>query len=81
VSGRWRVLSIRNDAVWRTVGTGLLTAVTAALLLPVSLLTDKPKSRPAGLLAVATLLLEYLLVLFLIWDAADCSAHGAKNSP
>ena len=66
--GALAVLFVRNEAVWRIIGTGLVTAGAAALLLPISLLADKAKSRRSGLLAIGFVLVEYFLWLILIWD-------------
>jgi hypothetical protein len=70
VVGAASVLFLPADDVWRIFGTGILTAAGCGILLPVSLLTDKPKSRSAGLLGMAVVLLEYLLGLSLIWGSA-----------
>jgi hypothetical protein len=65
--GAASVLVLPAGDVWRIFGTGILTAGACAILLPVSLLTDKPKWRAAGLAAMAAVLIEYLLSLLLIW--------------
>jgi hypothetical protein len=70
VIGAGSVLILPAGEVWRIFGTGILTAVACAILLPISLLTDKPKSRRAGLLGVALVVIEYLLAMFVIWGSA-----------
>jgi hypothetical protein len=70
VVGAASVLILPAGEVWRIFGTGILTAAGCGILLPVSLLTDKPKSRAAGLLGMGIILLEYLLGLSLIWASA-----------
>ncbi len=53
--------------VWRIFGTGILTAVACAILLPLSFLSDKTKTRWAGLTGMGVVVLEYLLGVLLIW--------------
>jgi hypothetical protein len=57
-----------QESVWRILGTALLTAGAAAVMLAASLLIDKPKSRSTGLLGFALVIIEYLLGLTLIWN-------------
>jgi hypothetical protein len=70
VVGAASVLVLPSGEVWRIFGTGILTAAACGILLPVSLLTDKPKSRSQGLLGMAIVLIEYLLAMSLIWGSA-----------
>jgi rRNA maturation protein Nop10 len=67
--GAGSVLLLPAGDVWRIFGTGILTAAACGILLPISLLTDKPKSRSAGLLGMAIILIEYLLAMSLIWGS------------
>ncbi|MFQ5414687.1 MAG: hypothetical protein ACE5E6_09545 [Phycisphaerae bacterium] len=62
------VLFQGGDVVWRIVGTGVTTAAACALMLPTSLLVDREKSRPAGLLGMSVITLEFAFAQVLIWD-------------
>jgi len=64
------VLLASGDTLWRVTGTAIATAVAAGLLLPVSLLVDRPKLRAAGLAGMATLVMTWLLVNAAIWIEA-----------
>lgn len=68
VGGVFVVLTQRTGLAWRTVGTGLLSAVACALLIPASLMGDRKKTRAAGLLGMGTVVLDYVLVLAIIWE-------------
>jgi hypothetical protein len=67
--GAASILMVPEETTGRICGTAVLTAVVCGLLLLLSLLPDKPKSRPAGLLVMSLLLIEYLLILSLIWSS------------
>ncbi len=60
---------VTSDVIWRVMGTGFLTAGGALLTLPFSLMVDRPKSRSAGLLGIAAVVVEFILILMLIWEA------------
>jgi hypothetical protein len=60
-----------NDASWKLIGTGITTAVAAALLIPFSILADKPKSRRTGLIGMALVIVEFGGTLGLIWGVFD----------
>jgi hypothetical protein len=60
-----------SDASWKLLGTGIATAVSAALLIPFSILADKPKTRAAGTLGMALVIAEFGGTLGLIWDVFD----------
>lgn len=78
--GALAVLMMRTETAWRIVGTMLITAVAAGLLLPISLLTDKPRTRPAGLVAVALVFVEFLLSLLLVWDPLPSLWYGGWDT-
>jgi len=67
-TGVLAVLFQGGDLVWRVVGTGLATAAACGLLVPTSLLIDRERTRPAGLLGMAVVIFEYLLALGLTWQ-------------
>lgn len=73
LGGALAVLASSTDVVWRVVGTGATAAVASALLLVLSLLIDKPKSRAAGLLGMAGVVGAFILSLPLIWDILPAS--------
>ena len=59
---------VASDVIWRVVGTGFLTAVAALLMLPLSHMIDRQKTRPAGLLGMSAVVVEFVLILMLIWE-------------
>ncbi len=59
---------VANDIIWRIVGTGMLTAAAALVTLPLSYMADRKKMRSAGLFGLVVVVVEFLLVLALIWD-------------
>lgn len=76
IAGALAVLTAGSDVIWRVVGTGCTAAVAAGLLLALSFLLDKDKSRSAGLLGTIAVVLAFLLTLALIWDIS--SAWGFR---
>jgi hypothetical protein len=57
-----------GDTGWRLVGTGAATAIVAGLMIPFSVLADKPKSRREGLLGMTVIVIEFVGTLGLIWQ-------------
>jgi hypothetical protein len=76
VVGALAILVAAKEVVWRIVGTALTTAVASGLLLALSLLFEREKSRSAALLGIAAVLVEFLLAQLLIWDLPDVFADG-----
>ena len=68
VAGVLTVLVHGGETAWRVVGTALTTAVATGLMLPASAMMDHKKSRSAGLVGVAAVIVEFLLALALIWE-------------
>jgi len=66
-AGASAVFVAGHALVWRIVLTGICTAVACGLLLAASMLVDGEKSRTAGLLGMAAIISEYLIVLVLVW--------------
>ncbi|NIM73965.1 MAG: hypothetical protein GTN88_10755, partial [Gammaproteobacteria bacterium] len=52
---------------WRIAGTGIATAVAALLMMPMSVLVDKPRWQGTGLAGMTTLLALFFLSLGMIW--------------
>lgn len=73
------VLLASGDTLWRVTGTAIATAVAAGLLLPVSLLVDRPKLRAAGLSGMGTLILTWVFVNAAIWINALTSWRYLEN--
>ena len=67
VAGAAAALLSAGDVGWRIVATGVITAVAAGLMLPFSILADKPGARREGLLGMALVVLEFIGALALIW--------------
>jgi len=78
--GALAVLTAGTDVTWRVIGTGMATALAAGLLLPLSLLLDREKARPPGLLGMAVVVLAFLLTLALIWNVASVLGPGGTNA-
>src|SRR5690242_18298720 len=70
VAGVAAVLLGGQDVIWRVAGTGAAAAVASGLLMAASRLVDREITRPAGLLAMAATVAEFLLGLTLIWEFA-----------
>ena len=67
-TGVLAVLLASGGIVWRVVGTGFTTAFASGLMLGVSRLIDHQKLRSAGLLGMGAVIIEFLMVLALIWE-------------
>jgi hypothetical protein len=65
--GAIAVLSGGFHVVKRVMMTAMLTAVASILLLGAAYLVDRALTRPAGLLGMAAVVVEYLLILALLW--------------
>jgi len=68
VTGVLAVLFAAGDRVWRVTGTGFVTALACGVMLPVSGMVDRAKTRSSGLLGMAVIIAEYVMGLLLIWD-------------
>jgi hypothetical protein len=56
-----------SETMWRLLGTAMTTAVAAGLMWPLTRLAASPPTRVAGLFGMAAILLEFFLMLVLIW--------------
>lgn len=54
--------------IWRVSVTAFVTAVAVGLMIPVSMMMDKPAGRHASMLGMWAILLEFLLAMLLTWD-------------
>ncbi len=70
IFGAAGILLGSHDAIWRVASTSIATAFGALLLLAASAKMDKPVSRPACLLGVTLVVVEYLLILAGIWGTS-----------
>ncbi len=64
------VAFLQSTWTWQVIGTGIATAVTCAILMPVSALTDRTRLHAAGFVGIVVVILEYLGSLALIWELA-----------
>ena len=71
VVGAAAALFSAGDVGWRVVATGVITAVAAGLMLPFSILADKPQARREGLLGMSLVVLEFIGALGLTWRAFE----------
>jgi hypothetical protein len=76
IFGAMGILFASHDTMWRVAGTSIATAGAALLLLGASLKMDRPVSRPASLLAVTLIVVEYLLKLAGIWELNRLFGYG-----
>jgi hypothetical protein len=60
---------VTNYLTWRIAGTGIATAIASLLLLPMTMLLDRPHWAESMLAAAVVVVLEYLLTLGLVWAA------------
>jgi len=68
VTGVLAVLTQGGVLAWRVVGTGFVTAAACGLMLPASRMIDREKSRSAGLLGMAAVVIEFVMATLLIWE-------------
>lgn len=61
------IFATDNEFLLRLLGTTAATAVAAALLWPLTRVADKPLTRVAGLVGMTSVLVDYFVVLALIW--------------
>lgn len=76
VCGVLAVLFSGHETAWRVVGTMVVTAVAAGLMMWMSMLSEKERTREAGLLGMGVLVMEWVLAEALIWDVR--AAFGAS---
>ncbi len=67
LTGVGAILLQVGDLTWRVVGTGLVTAAAAGLLMACSKMVDREKTRSAGLLGMCGVITEFVMALLLIW--------------
>ncbi len=76
ITGAGAIVMGSYDTIWRVVGTAFATAVAAALMLAPSGWIDRNESRPAGLAALALILLEWVLIVMLTWELEELLSLG-----
>ena len=67
VCGAVAILTAAEEVIWRVVGTAVATAVASGLMMAVTLLVDGEKTRWSGVVGMWGVVVEYLLVLSLVW--------------
>ena len=67
LAGVLAILFYHGSMLLELIGTAVMTAVAAGLLMVFSLLVDREKSRSAGLLGMVAVIAEFFLGLALIW--------------
>ncbi len=75
VAGVLAVL-LASHVIWRVMGTGFLTAAAALCMMPLSLMVDRQKSQPAGLFGLAAVVVEFILILMMIWEVNTLVGGG-----
>lgn len=68
LTGVGAILLQGENLTWRVVGTGLVTAAAAGLLMGCSKMVDHEKTRAAGLLGMCAVIVEFVMALLLIWQ-------------
>lgn len=79
IVGAMAVLFGTSDVAWRVAGTSMLVAVACGLLLPLSLMIDRQKARPAGLVGVGVVVAEFILLMTLLWMPDWMSQLGSSR--
>lgn len=74
VLGAIAILSGGVSELWRVSFSTVITAVAAALLMPVSKMLDKDESRGAGILGTILVLTAFVLTMMLVWNIAQLFA-------
>ncbi|MHC4218156.1 MAG: zinc ribbon domain-containing protein [Planctomycetota bacterium] len=59
---------VSSDVIWRVVATGFLTAAAALIMMPLSIMVDRKKLQSAGLFGIVSVVVQFILVLALIWE-------------
>ncbi len=67
VAGVLAMLLSTGAVLIQVLGTAVMTAVAAALMMSCSLLTDREKARTAGLVGMAGVVIEFILGLVAVW--------------
>jgi hypothetical protein len=67
VAGVLAVLLPTRQVMVRVMYTGLVTGAAAGLMIALSFLLNRPRARASGLLGLSVVVMEYALVLALIW--------------
>jgi hypothetical protein len=65
-----------HEVLWRLLGTGATTTVAAALMWPLTRTAEKPTTRLAGLVGMSAVLIEFFLLLVLIWEGLFLQKFG-----
>lgn len=71
LTGVGAVLLQGGDLTWRVVGTGLVTAAAAGLLMACSKMVDRQSTRSAGLLGMCGVIAEFVMALLMIWEVVE----------
>ena len=69
LTGVGAILLQGGDLTWRVVGTGLVTAAAAGLLMACSKMMDREQTRSAGLLGMCGVVAEFVMAMLMIWEA------------
>ena len=80
VTGVMAVLLGGQDIMVRVMCTGFATSFAALLMLPMSVLIDKPKTRPAGLFGLAAVVAEFAVVLTVTWAIDTMLSNNIEES-
>jgi len=78
ITGVFAVLLASGDMLGQLMGTCFATAILTGLMLPLSFLTDRPKFRLGGLVAMGMLTIAWLCILGLIWSIGHGFGHGLE---
>src|SRR5262245_32645879 len=73
------MLFFREETIWRVIGTAVITAIAAGLMLACTRGADNPKARTAGVLAMALVVLEFMLAMLLIWATSLSFIFGGRR--
>ncbi len=71
LTGVGAILLQGGDLTWRVVGTGLVTAAAAGLLMACSKMIDRQATRLAGLLGMCGVVAEFVMAMLMIWEVIE----------
>jgi hypothetical protein len=65
--GMFALVAWSGEIIWKLVWTALSTAVATGMLLPLSLLVERPRVKAGGLCGMLTVIVCWLMLMVMIW--------------
>ena len=67
IAGVLAVLLSAQSVLLRVMWTGIATAITGGLLLPLTKLLDRPRARPGGLSFISFIVVSFIMAMAIVW--------------